>query len=65
MLGPLVFELSLKDAALCAVFGAMIGSLGPAYTCTWGLRSGNRTMVSRVCSLSLHAIPKLTPICRS
>ncbi|KAF2490123.1 putative vitamin B6 transporter [Lophium mytilinum] len=45
MLGPLVFELSLKDAALCAVFGALIGSLGPAYICTWGPRSGNRTMI--------------------
>lgn len=46
MLGPLVFRLSLKDASLCAVFGVLIGCLGPAYVCTWGPRSGNRTMVS-------------------
>jgi hypothetical protein len=46
MLGPLVFELSFKDSALCAVFGVLIGCLGPAYTSTWGPRSGNRTMVS-------------------
>ena len=35
MLGPLVFELSFKDSALCAVFGVLIGCLGPAYTSTW------------------------------
>ncbi|KAF2106204.1 hypothetical protein BDV96DRAFT_508292 [Lophiotrema nucula] len=45
MLGPLVFELGFLDAALCSVFGACIGSLGPAYVATWGPRSGHRTMI--------------------
>lgn len=48
MLGPLVFELSFTDAALCAVGGTLVGCLGPAYTSTWGPRSGNRTMVSAI-----------------
>jgi NCS1 nucleoside transporter family len=46
MLGPLVFKLPFTDAALCAVFGAWIGSLGPAYISTFGPRSGHRTMVA-------------------
>jgi len=45
MLGPLVYGLSFTDAALCAVFGGLLGSAGAAYMSTFGPRSGNRTMV--------------------
>jgi hypothetical protein len=46
MLGPLVYELSFVDSALCAVFGGLLGSCGAAYMGTWGPQSGNRTLVS-------------------
>ena len=45
LLGPLVYELSFLDAAFCAVFGALVGSMGTAYLSIWGAQSGNRTMV--------------------
>lgn len=45
LLGPLEFKLGFVDAALCAVFGALVGSLGTAYMSIWGAQSGNRTMV--------------------
>lgn len=45
MLGPAVFYLSFRDSALCAVFGALVGSIPVAYVATFGPRSGNRTMV--------------------
>ncbi|KAJ6780056.1 hypothetical protein PWT90_01228 [Aphanocladium album] len=45
LLGPMVFGLGFRDAAVCAVLGALFGSLSTAYMCTWGPRSGNRTMV--------------------
>lgn len=45
MLAPAVYTLSFKDAALCAVFGAMVGSMAVAYTASWGPVSGNRTLV--------------------
>ena len=45
MLAPTVFTLSFKDAALCAVFGSILGSLAVAYIATWGPISGNRTMI--------------------
>ena len=45
MLAPTVYGLSFKDAALCAVFGALLGSVAVAYIATWGPISGNRTMV--------------------
>lgn len=44
-LGPLVYQLSFLDAALCAVFGSLLGAIGTAYMGTWGPQSGNRTMV--------------------
>jgi len=47
MLGPLVYELSFVDSALCAVFGGLLGSCGAAYMGTWGPESGNRTLVSQ------------------
>jgi hypothetical protein len=46
MLAPTIYALSFKDAALCAVFGSLIGSLAVAYIATWGPVSGNRAMVS-------------------
>jgi len=45
MLAPTLFTLSFKDAALCAAFGAMLGSVAVAYIATWGPISGNRTLV--------------------
>lgn len=45
MLGPAVFGLSFRDAALCAVFGALVGSLVASWLATWGPLSGLRTMV--------------------
>ena len=45
MLGPAVFGLSFRDASLCSVFGALVGSLVAAWIATWGPRSGLRTMV--------------------
>jgi Permease for cytosine/purines, uracil, thiamine, allantoin len=45
MLGPAVYELSFRDASLCAVFGAIIGSVPVAWIATWGAVSGLRAMV--------------------
>jgi hypothetical protein len=45
MLGPVVYELSFLDSALCSVFGAVVGSLAAAWSATWGPISGNRTLV--------------------
>lgn len=45
LLGPLVYDLSFTDAALCSVFGGFVGCLGTAYMGTWGAVSGNRTLV--------------------
>ena len=45
MLAPTVYALSFKDAAFCAVFGALLGSTAVAYIATWGPISGNRTMI--------------------
>ncbi|CAF9939003.1 hypothetical protein IMSHALPRED_001168 [Imshaugia aleurites] len=45
MLAPTVYYLSFKDAALCATFGSLLGSLVVAYVATWGAVSGNRTMI--------------------
>lgn len=41
--GPLLFELGFLDCAMCAVFGALLGSLSTAYMATWGPKTGNRT----------------------
>ena len=50
MLAPTVYALSFKDAALCAVFGSLTGSVPVAYIATWGPVSGNRAMVCRSAS---------------
>lgn len=44
-LGTLVLQLSFRDAALCAVFGNLLGGLAVGYVSVWGPRSGNRTLV--------------------
>lgn len=46
-MGTLVLGLSFKDAAICAVFGNMVGAATVGYVSTWGPRSGNRTLVSQ------------------
>lgn len=47
-MGTLVLGLSFKDAALCAVFGNLVGASTVGYMSTWGPRSGNRTLVSLI-----------------
>ena len=45
MLASQVFALSFTDAALCAVFGSLTGSLAVGYITTFGPVSGIRSMV--------------------
>ncbi len=45
-IGQGVYGLGFTDAALCSVFGGIVGSIPAAYTATWGPISGNRTLVS-------------------
>jgi hypothetical protein len=45
-IGQSVYGLGFVDAALCSVFGAILGSIPAAYIATWGPISGNRTLVS-------------------
>lgn len=45
MLGPAVYGLSFRDSALCAVFGALVGSVVSSWMATWGPVSGIRTLV--------------------
>lgn len=45
MLGPAVYGLSFRDSALCAVFGAVVGSVCSSWMATWGPVSGIRTLV--------------------
>jgi hypothetical protein len=54
MLGPAVYGLNFRDSALCAVFGALIGSLASSWMATWGPVSGIRTMVRATYGLSNH-----------
>ncbi|KAJ5340981.1 Permease cytosine/purine uracil thiamine allantoin [Penicillium brevicompactum] len=44
MLGPAVYGLSFRDSALCAVFGALVGSVVSSWMATWGPVSGIRTL---------------------
>ncbi|KAL5045830.1 hypothetical protein BDW71DRAFT_208088 [Aspergillus fruticulosus] len=44
-LGTVVMQLSFLDAALCALFGNMLGCVAIGYMCTWGPRSGHRTLI--------------------
>jgi hypothetical protein len=45
LFGPLVFDLSFTNSALCSVFGGFVGCPGTSYMGTWGAISGNRTLV--------------------
>jgi len=47
-IGQSVYGLGFLDAALCSVFGGILGSIPAAYTATWGPISGNRTLVTYV-----------------
>ncbi|KAB8074036.1 hypothetical protein BDV29DRAFT_191250 [Aspergillus leporis] len=44
-LGTLAMKLSFADAALCAIFGNLLGGMTIGYMSTWGPRSGNRTLI--------------------
>ncbi|KAF7589608.1 hypothetical protein BBP40_004022 [Aspergillus hancockii] len=44
-LGTLVMKLSFADAALCVIFGNLLGGMTVGYMSTWGPRSGNRTLI--------------------
>lgn len=46
-MGTLVLGLRFKDAAICAVFGNLLGAATVGYMSIWGPRSGNRTLVIR------------------
>ncbi|KKA22433.1 hypothetical protein T310_3512 [Rasamsonia emersonii CBS 393.64] len=39
VLGPVAYGLGFTDAALCAVFGGLLGCVGVAYVGTWGPRN--------------------------
>lgn len=47
-LGTVVMQLSFLDAALCALFGNVLGCVAIGYMCTWGPRSGHRTLVRSI-----------------
>ncbi|KAL4780477.1 hypothetical protein BJX76DRAFT_360835 [Aspergillus varians] len=44
-LGTVLMQLSFLDAALCAVFGNLLGCMTIGYMCAWGPRSGHRTLI--------------------
>ncbi|KAL2286038.1 hypothetical protein FJTKL_07281 [Diaporthe vaccinii] len=43
--GSMLFQLGSLDSAMCAIFGAFLGSLSTAFMAIWGPKSGHRTMV--------------------
>lgn len=45
--GPLLFQLGFLDSAMCAVFGAFLGSLSTAFMAIWGPRTGHRTSMDK------------------
>ena len=45
VLGPSVFALDFTSSCLCAVLGAIAGSVPTAYIVCFGPRSGNRTLI--------------------
>ena len=47
-MGTLVLGLSFKDAALCGIFGCLIGTSVIGYISTYGPKSGIRTLVGPV-----------------
>ncbi|KAI9373084.1 hypothetical protein BJX61DRAFT_533479 [Aspergillus egyptiacus] len=44
-IGTVAMQLSFLDAALCAVFGSFLGCIAIGYMCTWGPKSGHRTLI--------------------
>ena len=46
LFGPLVFQLGWVDCICIIIFANALSCCGPAYISTFGLESGNRTMVS-------------------
>lgn len=58
-IGTLVLQLSFKDAAVCGVFGCLVGTSIIGYASTWGPKSGNRTLV---CQLSHREDWELTKL---
>jgi hypothetical protein len=50
-IGTFVLGLSFKDAALCAVFGNLLGVCAVGYVSTWGPISGCRTLVNLISRL--------------
>ena len=59
MLASQIFELSFKDASLCAVLGSMTGSMATAYIATFGPVSGNRSMVQSSVLACQYCISKI------
>ena len=47
-MGTLVLRLSFKDAALCGVFGCLLGTSVIGYISTFGPKSGIRTLVGPI-----------------
>ncbi|KAI9924600.1 hypothetical protein AWENTII_009689 [Aspergillus wentii] len=52
--GPSFDGLDLSDAAVCAVFGCIVGCAAVGYMSTWGPRSGNRTLIATQYFLGYH-----------
>lgn len=54
--GPSFDGLDLSDAAVCAVFGCIVGCAAVGYMSTWGPRSGNRTLVFSLFLFTLSSL---------
>lgn len=53
--GPMLFQLGFLDSAMCAVFGAFLGSLSTAFMAIWGPKTGHRTSTNtESCSFYRH-----------
>lgn len=50
--GPLLFQLGFLDSAMCAVFGAFLGSLSTAFMAIWGPKTGHRTSMNAKCFIN-------------
>lgn len=60
LLGPLVFKLGWVDCVCIVIFANALASAGAAYMSTFGLKSGNRTMVC-VHTSRMHPLTSLSP----
>lgn len=54
--GPLLFQLGFLDSAMCAVFGAFLGSLSTAFMAIWGPKTGHRTSMETAFDLGMCVI---------